>query len=194
MLTTSHLFWSALARPAATNWWLAGAVGPDLPAIARAVALRLAGCPPEAVLARTYHRSPWREVQLAAHSVWPPLLTFALGRRGPGQLSTAWLAHLAGDLLTHHDDAWPLAWPLSRRRWRSPVSYWQRDHHACWLLGADLVAVLCVRRRVRHPALTLAAAATTGHALRSCLFDAARPLGFAADQDARTRDLAAGLR
>jgi len=190
MLTTSHLFWSALVRPSATGWWLAGAVAPDVPAIARAAALQLAGCPPEAVLARTYHRSPWREIHFAAHSVWTPLLTLALRRQGARQLSTAWLAHLAVDGLTHHDDAWPLAWPLSRRVWRSPVSYWQGEHHARWLLTADLVGVLCARRRVRPSLLALFAAATTARALWTSVIYHARPLGLVADPHARARDLA----
>lgn len=192
MLATSHLFWSAAARPSATRWWLLSAVAPDLPAIARAASLlRARGRPLDDVCAATYHRSPWREVQLTAHSVYGPLALVALTRRRAArQLAAGWLGHLAIDALTHHDDAWPLLWPLSRRRWRSPLSYWQREHHARLLLVAELIAVTLAARRTRYPALGLLAAAATGYVLRGTLADDRGPMGPTADPLARERDLA----
>ncbi len=190
MLATSHLFWSAHVRPSATRWWLLGAVAPDLPAIARAAALLGRGSDqPDGMCAQTYHRSPWREVHLTAHSVFMPLLLAALGRRATCQLAAGWLGHLVIDALTHHDDAWPPLWPLSRRRWRSPLSYWQRDHHARPLLVAELIAVLLAMRRTPYPALGLLEAAATGYALRGTLADDEGPLGLTADPLARERDL-----
>ncbi len=189
MLATSHLFWSAHARPSATRWWLLGAVAPDLPAIARAAALRARGSRLDDVCAQTYHRSPWREVQLSAHSVLAPLALAALRRRAARQLAAGWLGHLVIDALTHHDDAWPPLWPLSQRRWRSPLSYWQREHHARQLLAAELIAVIFAARRTHYPALGLLAAAATGYTLRGTLLDEQGPLGLAADPLARQRDL-----
>lgn len=189
MLATSHLFWSAHARPSATRWWLLGAVAPDLPAIARAAALHARGTPAEDVCARTYHCSPWREVQLGAHSVFAPLALAAVRRRGARELAAGWLGHLVVDALTHHDDAWPALWPLSPRRWRSPLSYWQREHHARPLLVAELTALLLTTPRTLHPRLGLLAAAATGYALMRALADAPGPLGLPVDPLARQRDL-----
>lgn len=189
MLATSHLFWSAHARPSATRWWLLGAVAPDLPAIVRASALRARGTPVEDVCAKTYHCSPWREVQLGAHSVLAPLALAAVRRRGARELAAGWLGHLVVDALTHHDDAWPPLWPVSPRRWRSPLSYWQREHHARPLLAAELTALLFTRPRTLHPRLGLLAAAATGYALMRALAEARGPLGFPVDPLARGRDL-----
>lgn len=58
-----------------------------------------------------------------------------LAGRGTGRGDLRWLAaglalHSAIDVLTHHDDGPLLLFPLDwRRRWRSPVSYWDRAHH-----------------------------------------------------------------
>ncbi len=122
--------------------WLLGAIAPDVPAVARTIGLPLAGCPPQDLLAQTYHRSPWWEVQLTAHSVHAPLLLAALPHGRARELAAGWLGHLFAGAFTHHDDAWPPLWPLSRRRWRSPLSYWQREHHARLLLGAEVLALV----------------------------------------------------
>lgn len=128
-------------------------------------------------------------MQLAAHSVHAPLLLAALRHNRARQLAAGWLGHLIVDALTHHDDAWALLWPLSRRRWRSPLSYWQREHQTRLLLGAELLALVCAGRHARYPALGLLAAAATGFALRGSLLDDKRPLGLVADPRARERDL-----
>ncbi len=75
------------------------------------------------------------------------------------------------------------------RRWRSPLSYWQREHQTRLLLGAELLALVCAGRHARYPALGLLAAAATGFALRGSLLDDKRPLGLVADPRARERDL-----
>lgn len=168
MLTTSHLFWSAHARRRPPRGWLVGSVAPDLPAIARVAALALGGRAPRQAFAATYRRSPWREVQLAAHSALAPALLAALGPPAARGLAGGWAGHLAVDALTHHDDAWPPLWPLSRRRWRAPVSYWQVERHARGLLGAELAALALAARRTRHRRLAaLAAAVTAGSLARS---------------------------
>lgn len=134
MLATSHLFWSAQVRPSATRWWLLGAVAPDLPAIVRAATMRARGTPLEDVCAATYHRPPWREVQLSAHSAVAPLALAAVRRPGARQLAAGWMGHLVIDALTHPDDAWPPLWPLSRRRCarRSPTGNATITPVTCW--------------------------------------------------------------
>lgn len=57
-----------------------------------------------------------------------------LAGRLTGRDSLRWLAaglalHSALDVLTHHDDGPLLLFPFDwRRRWRSPLSYWDRAH------------------------------------------------------------------
>jgi hypothetical protein len=52
------------------------------------------------------------------------------------------LGHQLVDYATHSDDAWPPLWPLSSRRWSSPMSYWQREHHARAYAAAESAAFL----------------------------------------------------
>jgi hypothetical protein len=163
MLTTSHAFWTwraARGRPSVAEAVL-GAVAPDLPGWIGWGALSARGVPREELLGALYHDWPWREVHLAVHAVWGPALAAALGRRA---LAAGWLGHLLVDYATHHDDAWPPLWPLSGRAWRSPVSYWQREHHArAWTtvevaaLAAAVLADRGSRRAVAVGALAIAA-------------------------------------
>ncbi len=157
MLTTSHAFW-ALRLPAAPGvraWRTAGAISPDVPAIAL-VGVFLPGARGRArgdLFDRVYHRSPWREVHLALHSVLPALALRTVARR-PGRArayADGWLSHLAIDFVTHHDDAWPPAWPVSGWRWRSPVSYWQTEHHARTWAAAETAALVLATVTVDAP-------------------------------------------
>jgi hypothetical protein len=121
-----------------------GAVLPDLPAFAAGAWLAARRVPRGAFVQRLYHRPPLREAHRAGHSVPLALALLATGRaRG---VALGWLSHLAVDGLTHHDDAWPLLWPLSGARWRSPVSYWQPAHHARALQAVEVAALLALRR------------------------------------------------
>lgn len=66
-------------------------------------------------------------------------------------LGLAALTHLAGDLPVHVDDAHPHFWPLTDWRLRSPVSYWDNNHHGRAFgvfegaLGIALASILFVR-------------------------------------------------
>lgn len=67
-----------------------------------------------------------------------------------------WAGHVLADALTHAEDARPILWPLSRRRLRSPVSYWDRSRHALLFALAEhgallLVAAQAIPRRFRDP-------------------------------------------
>ncbi len=52
------------------------------------------------------------------------------------------ILHCLEDLPLHHDDAHRHFWPLSDFRFRSPISYWDRNHHAVWGAGFELLLVL----------------------------------------------------
>ena len=45
-------------------------------------------------------------------------------------LLLGWAGHVLVDALTHVEDARPILWPLSRRRFQGPISYWDRAHNA----------------------------------------------------------------
>lgn len=182
MLSTTHaaLAHAATGRPDVTL----GAALPDLPAFAAGIALVARRTPRARLAEGIYHRSPSREAQLAAHAL-PVLAVFALTRRAPG-VRAGWLSHLAIDLVTHHDDAWPMLWPLSRRRWRSPVSYWQTAHHARALQLTEVVLLAALTRRT--PLAGPAAAVAALPLLRRTATGVAGVAGVDVDPGARERD------
>lgn len=57
-------------------------------------------------------------------------------------LGLAALSHLALDFPVHVDDAHPHFWPITEWRFRSPVSYWNNNHHAQWVSVVELIAAL----------------------------------------------------
>ncbi len=149
--TYSHaaLTWTAarLSDPSEANaaaWGAAGATLPDLPAILGTVWLgsrrRRLGRSEirEEVCARRSFSGP----DAALHSALPVgvvLLTILLSTRDPRERDPfepllaflmGWAGHVLADALTHAGDARPILWPISGWRFRSPVSYWERSHHA----------------------------------------------------------------
>jgi hypothetical protein len=164
---------------------------PDVTAWLVAGAQALSGTPRDEVLDRTYHRSPFREVHLALHAAWVPLLVVSGAPRGSRRraLGAGWLGHLAVDFLTHHADAWPPAWPFSAWRWPAPVSHWQHEHHSRLFGAVDVAGLTLVLRRRSTPLGWVAFAVGAGSLLQQ-LTTPSRPLGLAADPAGRSRDLA----
>ena len=87
------------------------------------------------VCARTVFRGP----DAALHSLLPVgtalVLRAAVGGVGDRNgtilaFLLGWAGHVVADSLTHAEDARPVFWPLSGKRFRGPVSYWDRGHHA----------------------------------------------------------------
>lgn len=59
--------------------------------------------------------------------------------------AAAALLHLALDFPVHASDAHAHFWPLTNWRFESPVSYWDRAHHAGWVNGVEIALLLiCV--------------------------------------------------
>jgi hypothetical protein len=168
VLAFSHANWTQLVtrgRPKA-GWAIAGSVLPDAPAILRGAWVLGRRTPRAEAIRRIYRQPPWRQVHLGAHAVWGPLALGAVAR-GPAarSLTAGWAGHLAVDYATHHDDAWPPFWPVSDRRFRSPLSYWQPEYRATAVLAVDLAAGLLALRRPNPVAL--AAVVSTVLALRT---------------------------
>ncbi len=161
MNTYSHALFTWFAarrlRPdrRATAWLAAaGACLPDLPYLARAVSLLASEgrqlTPSQALTELDYLGTPDWKLDLALHSVLPvaPVLGVAGvlpsrdAREGVRAFAAGWAAHNLVDLATHASDARPHLWPLSSRRWHSPVSYWDRRSHAIPVLMIEHAVVL----------------------------------------------------
>lgn len=149
MLTTSHAYWTwraARSRPA--RWAaVAGAVAPDAPAVALAAVGLAHGRRGDRLLGWVYRRPGVAPVHLAAHSALAPAALLALGGRPAWRaLAAGWAGHILADALTHHDDAWPHLFPLTRRTWPSPVSYWQRERGArAWTVAEAAALAAAIR-------------------------------------------------
>lgn len=144
-----------------------GAALPDLPYITKAIYLvgrHGRSLTKERYLEQMdYVGEPSQPIDLALHSFVPVGLLLALypalgvKRLDPHRATlgflVGWAAHNLLDLPTHSSDARPHLWPFSHRRWKSPLSYWERGHHAVPLLLAEHAAILAVvlvhRRRAR---------------------------------------------
>jgi hypothetical protein len=168
MNTHSHAAytWLLMGGTRAARYGALGAVLPDLPYTAKALALiaRRRRSTTRAALAETldFAGDPAWTPDLALHSL-VPAASLLLAYRGLGlqrydphgaarAFLTGWAAHNLVDLGLHASDARPHLWPLSSRRWRSPLSYWERDRHAVPVLvgehaGLALLAVAVTHRR-----------------------------------------------
>jgi len=66
----------------------------------------------------------------------------ALALSGYGALllffALAALIHMATDLPVHSHDAYRHFWPISDWRFYSPISYYESDHHAGWVMVVEL--------------------------------------------------------
>ena len=126
-----------LAEPA-----VLGAVMPDVPAalgVGWLFLRRGAGFGRGEFESEVCARTVFREPDAALHSVLPvgaalALRTAAGKARDPDGALLAfllgWSGHVLADVFTHAEDARPVFWPLSRWRFRGPVSYWDRGYHA----------------------------------------------------------------
>jgi LexA-binding, inner membrane-associated putative hydrolase len=165
MHTYSHaVFTWAVARYAkqevshAALWGAVGSTLPDLPVLGKAAYLlwhhRDSMTKEEFLEALEYFKEPSGKLDLTLHSLVPVgaliALYKALGTEGTGP-KRAWLYFLLGwaghnilDLPTHAEDARPPFWPLSRWRFKSPISYWDRKFYALPCLLVEHGAILAL--------------------------------------------------
>lgn len=147
-------------------WVSAGAVLPDVPALAGSAWLlvRSRRLSRDAfhgeVCGRRRFGLPDAALHSAAVLAVPGAILLAsrlAGRSAPKRICEmefllGWSGHVLADFATHGTDARPLLWPLSSRRFESPVSYRERERHGLAFTLAEhgaLIAVLCsvFRRR-----------------------------------------------
>ena len=165
MHTYSHavLTWAAARRIKgeefhAAAWAAAGSALPDLPTLAKAARLlwRHQGSieKEEWLDALEYSKEPSGKVDLTVHSLVPVGSLIALykvlglRRKDPHGALLAfllgWAGHNLMDFPTHAGDARPPFWPLSRWRWKSPISYWDRKFYALPCLLVEHGALLAL--------------------------------------------------
>lgn len=153
VLTTSHAYltWRVAPSPAA-RWAVAGAVAPDTVAIVAGVGLASRGHRGSDLIRRVYQQGPAARMTMAMHSALAPSAILS-GRPGPARLAFAagWAGHLAIDYLSHHSDAWPPLFPISGRRFSSPVSYWEPAHHARLLSALEATTLAGLALTDRRP-------------------------------------------
>ena len=78
--------------------------------------------------------------------LWATVLALGHWRRRPWvvALAGAALLHLAFDLALHADDARRHFWPLTDWVFASPLSYWDRRHHAGVVGPLEIAATLAL--------------------------------------------------
>jgi LexA-binding, inner membrane-associated putative hydrolase len=165
MHTYSHAIytWAVVrfARWEASHAAAAGAAGaalPDLPTVSKASRLlwsrRDTITKKEFLKAMEYFEEPSGRLDLTLHSLVPVgsllVLYKALGlkdRDPHGALLfflLGWAGHNLLDITTHAEDARPPFWPFSGWRWKSPISYWDRDSYALQCLVVEHGAILAL--------------------------------------------------
>ncbi len=165
MHTYSHaVFTWAVARYVkreeshAAVWGAAGAALPDVPVLAKAAYLlwrhRDSMTKEEFLEALEYFKEPSGKLDLTLHSLAPVGALLALYKtlgltNGDSKKALlffllGWAGHNILDFPTHAEDARPPLWPLSRWRWKSPVSYWDRKFYALPCLLAEHGAILAL--------------------------------------------------
>lgn len=152
MNTPAHLLIgaAAFARPARGRILAAaliGAVLPDLSLYLMAgISLHVLNIPPGVVFDQLYFSPAWQTVFAIDNSfvLWALALMVGLWRGWPVLVAGAGagLLHLGMDFLLHAGDGRPQFWPFSNWVFHSPVSYWDKSHHAMWV--APVAALACL--------------------------------------------------
>lgn len=154
MNTPAHLLLGAAAFGRGNERKLiwAAMVGGLLPDLSLYVlaggSLFVLGIPPNIVFNELYFSDLWQGIFAVDNSfiVWGVLLAVAIWQRAGWAiaLTAAALLHIALDFPLHHDDGRPHFWPISDWVFESPVSYWDRAHHASWVSPVEAgLSVLC---------------------------------------------------
>jgi hypothetical protein len=126
---------------------LLGAVLPDAPALLFYLYYKVVLMLPEAAIwGAVYQRAAWQAVLAPFHSIpiaVALLAVFAWRKLRAGVVfATSLLLHDGMDLPVHREDAHRHLWPLSDVRFVSPISYWDRAHHAALVAPVEVALVV----------------------------------------------------
>jgi len=161
MNTPAHLIFAAaaFAQPYQRRHTVAavsGAMLPDLSLYLMAgISLFILGLSPDYVFGTLYFSDAWQQIFKIDNSfiVWGAAFALAWwkGSRTAMIFAASGLLHLAFDFPLHHDDGRAHFWPLSDWVFQSPVSYWDKSHHAGIIspfeMGLSLLFCLILARR-----------------------------------------------
>lgn len=167
MNTPAHLIFGLAVfgradAPKITAAALAGAIIPDLSLyLLSGTHLILLGTDPEVVFGQLYFSDAWQGIFRIDNSfiVWGLLLGLGLALRSAWviALAGAALLHIGLDFPLHHDDGRAHFWPITNWIFQSPLSYWDRDHHAGIIapleVGLSLILCAVLWRRFRGRAM-----------------------------------------
>lgn len=155
MTTQSHAilnmaFLSKPGKPFRHSYAFLGAVLPDLPLfIFFAVETFIRKTSQRELWGSRYFMEAWQNFFDTFNAF--PLILIVLGigyylLRSERVTVFTWslLLHCAFDFLTHHDDGHHHFFPLSDFTFASPVSYWDRDHHADIFRPIERLVILAV--------------------------------------------------
>ncbi|MEP5153837.1 cobalamin biosynthesis protein CobQ [Planktotalea sp.] len=155
MNTPAHLIFALAAfskkdDPKVTRASAIGGLLPDASLyIMAGVSLFVLQIPANTVFNQLYFSNAWQTVFAIDNSflIWGLILTFALWWKAPAlqAFAGAGLLHIALDFPLHHDDGRPHFWPASNWIFESPISYWDRAHHAGFVQPLEVaLVVVCV--------------------------------------------------
>ncbi len=139
MMTTTHALISCglLARPnnRARNWAAGlGSVHPDAPMLVLYAIDRVVnGLPEDVIWGQRYWTDAWQIPVAISHSIPLAVAAMVIAQIYRSEIvrifSISVLLHIACDMPVHHDDAHMHFWPLSRWKFISPFSYWDRRYY-----------------------------------------------------------------
>ena len=161
MLTTTHALvgmaiWAKLGRPCRNVVVLIGSLFPDLAIYFWAPWQRWGLGRDWGAIWDLHYFESFMQTLIAAFNSVPIfglilLMGYGLSHgagasRRAGQVmmlfALAALVHIALDAPVHASDAYRHVWPISDWRFHSPLSYWERSHHANWVSIVEALFVL----------------------------------------------------
>lgn len=155
-------------KPLRNSAAICGALVPDLSIYLMWAGAKLSGVPEQTIWRDLYWQPEWQHIGMVTNSV-PIYFALALAAVGFGAklavpanneltapvssaqarvvairtsllvFALSALVHVATDFPVHVDDARPNFWPFSTWVFRSPVSYWDPDHHG---IAASVVELI----------------------------------------------------
>jgi len=153
MTTQSHAILniallSKRGKPHLHSYAFLGAVIPDIPIfIFFAVETSFLQTSQRELWSTRYFMEAWQNFFDVFNAVPFILILIGIGyylMRSERVTIVAWsmLIHCSFDFLTHHDDGHHHFFPLSDFIFASPISYWDRNHHAGLFRPIELLAIL----------------------------------------------------